>query len=105
MMNKKLMVAALSAVMLSGCALGTFPPGALFTSQKMPITATSNGSSCAKKGTGSALNVLGLFATGDASIATAKEKAGISKIDTVDVSNTSVLLGLFVKTTVEVCGE
>lgn len=92
------------AAMLSGCALGTFPPGVLITSQKMPVTATSNGSSCAKKGTGSTMNLLGLFAFGDASIATAKEKAGISKIDTVDVSNAS-FLGIFTKTTVEVCGE
>jgi hypothetical protein len=65
-----------------------------FSSQKLPVDAPNNAVSCEKKGTGTSTNVLGLFAFGDASIASAKKTAGITKVDSVDVAHTGVL-GLF----------
>lgn len=103
---KKVFSAALiaSALAMTGCAMAPFQPGALYTGQKLPLSAENNATSCAKKGTGTATNVLGWVAVGDASIATAKQNGGITKIDTVDVKHTAVL-GLFGVTVVEVCGE
>jgi hypothetical protein len=104
-MNKTIIaIIALPVFLMSGCAMAPFQSGAIFSAQKMPVNAANNATSCSKKGTGTATNILGLIATGDASIATAKKSAGISKVDTVDVSHFG-LLGLFGTTTVEVCGE
>jgi len=103
---KKVFSAALiaSALAMTGCATAPFQPGLLYSGQSLPVDAENNATSCAKKGTGTATNLLGLIATGDASIATAKKNAGIKKIDTVDIQHTSIL-GLFSTTVIEVCGE
>ena len=104
-MKKLIAVAAIAAsTTLAGCAMAPFQPGALFTQQKIPVDAPNNATSCAKHGSGSATNILGLFAIGDASVGNAKKMAGISKIDTVDVTHTGIL-GLFSTTTTEVCGD
>ena len=104
-MSKAIFAAtALSVSMLSGCAMTPFQSGSIYSAQKLPIDAPNIATSCGKKGTGTSTNILGLFAFGDASIASAKKSAGITKIDTVDVAHTGVL-GLFSTTTVEVCGE
>ena len=99
-----LIVPALAAALMSGCAVAPFQPGSIYSQQKMPVDAPNNATSCAKKGTGTATNVLGLFAFGDGSIASAKKSAGITKVDSVDVSHIG-LLGIFGTTTTEVCGE
>lgn len=103
---KKVFASALiaSAITLTGCATAPFQPGLLYTGQKLPVDAENNATKCAKTGTGTATNILGLIAVGDASIASAKKSAGISKIDTVDVQHTAIL-GLFSTTVIEVCGE
>lgn len=104
-MNKVFSAALIaSALAMTGCATAPFQPGLLYTGQSLPVDAENNATSCAKKGTGTATNILGLIATGDASIATAKQNAGIKKIDTVDVQHTAIL-GLFSTTVIEVCGE
>ncbi|MDM4769600.1 TRL-like family protein [Solimonas sp. SE-A11] len=92
------------AALLSGCAAAPFQPGLLFSQQKIPVVAPNQATTCAKTGTGQATNILGLFAFGDASIATAKSSAGISKVDSVDISHTGIL-GLYSSTTIQVCGE
>ena len=104
-MKKIGLVAILAgAALLSGCAAAPFQPGLLFSQQKIPVVAPNQAPGCAKQGTGKATNILGLIAFGDASIASAKKNAGITKVDTVDISHTGIL-GLFGSTTVEVCGE
>ena len=57
-----------------------------------------------KVGKASAVNVLGIVATGDASINAAAKDAGIKKISHVDQEEVSVL-GLFSKVTTFVYGE
>lgn len=93
-----------AAATLSGCAAAPFQPGLLYTQQSLPLDASNQATSCAKTGTGSTVNILGLIATGDASISSAKKSAGITKVDTVDVKHVGIL-GLIGTTTVKVCGE
>ena len=57
-----------------------------------------------KVGTGTVTSILGLIATGDASIRTIANSAGISKIDYVDYKSTNIL-GLIATYTVYVYGE
>jgi hypothetical protein len=76
---------------LTSCAMVTSPvSGFLYSSVKAPIDATSNAAST-KVGRAKCMSILGLFATGDASISTAAKSAGITKIHHVDFENFSVL--------------
>ncbi len=67
--------------------------GGLYTSVKSGAAVTSN--TLGKKvGVSSASNILGIIATGDATIQTAAKSAGIKKISHVDQEASSIL-GLF----------
>lgn len=91
-------------ITLTGCAGVTSPvSGYLITSVQGPITATGE-SSYVKKGHGSCVSILGLFAVGDASIDTIIRRAKITKVHHVDYASTSFLF-LFSKYTVWVFGE
>lgn len=83
---------AAAVVTASGCAAVASPvgQGALFTSVQGPVTATPN-SAVSKVGESCASNVLGLFATGDASIEQARRNGGINEVSTIDHHSTSVL--------------
>ena len=76
-------VAMLAAVVLTGCA-STYPAGSLYQELKMPITATSAKCINCKKGYSEATSILGLVATGDASIEAAAKQGGITVIHHVD---------------------
>jgi TRL-like protein family len=107
-MNKiRLAVCAvmLSGFLVSGCAAVASGPlmGVIYTDVKYPQSATSNSGS-SKMGMAEATSILGLFATGDASIETAARTAGITKISHVDYEATS-FLGIYAKYTVMVYGE
>lgn len=93
-----------AAATLAGCAAAPFQPGLLYTQQSLPVDASDEATKCVKTGSGSTVNILGLIATGDASIASAKKSAGITKVDTVDVNHVGIL-GLISTTTIKVCGE
>lgn len=101
----KMIALSLSAVaLMSSCAMVNVPVrGALYTSVKAPVAVTSN-SGAAKVGTSSATSILGIVATGDASIDAAAKSAGITKIHHVDAEGMSVL-GLYAKYTIYVYGE
>jgi len=87
-----------------GCAATSAPvSGMIFTNVTAPVTATGN-TGAEKEGKGSCVSILGLFAFGDCSIATAAKEAGITKIRSVDHSSTSVL-SFFASYTVIVKGE
>lgn len=93
-----------ATLLLTSCATVKSPlNGSLYTSVKAPLTATSNSNST-KVGSAVATSVLGLVATGDASIDAAAKSAGITKIHHVDEESTSIL-GLFAKYKVYVYGE
>jgi hypothetical protein len=102
---KNLMIVAAVAMLLSSCAAFVATPvlGAIYTDVKAPVFATSN-TVATKVGTAEATSILGLVATGDASINAAAQKAGIKKISHVDYHGTSIL-GIFAKYTVYVYGE
>lgn len=101
---KKLFMLIVLAGFLSGCAFVTAPTiGALYTDVKAPLAVTSNEGS-SKVGTGQATSILGIVATGDASIETIAKSAGITKIHHVDYQAMSIL-GLYAKYTVFVYGE
>ncbi len=103
--HKSLMVLLLlSLFLLAGCAYSVAPlVGTVYTDVKAPITATDS-DSYSKVGTAEATSVLGIVATGDASIEAAMKNGGISKVHHVDYHSTSIL-GLYAKFVVTVYGE
>ena len=58
----------------------------------------------AKTGEAKATSILGIIATGDASVAAAAKNGGITKVKTVDVKATSII-GIYATYTVVVTGE
>lgn len=97
------LVAVFALVAFSGCA-SIYPVGTLYTDVQIPVESSSASAACPKVGTSEATSILGLVATGDASIQTAAANAGITKINTIDwdVENILGIIGTY-KTTV--CGE
>ena len=92
------------AFCMSSCAYVASPVlGSIYTDVHAPVAATSN-SVGSKVGMSEATSILGLVATGDASIQEAAKKAGITKISHVDYHTTSIL-GIFAKFEVYVYGE
>ncbi len=75
-----------------GCGAMTVSPvtGFLYTDIKAPVTATSH-TSYSKIGTASCTSILGLIATGDASIEAACKSVGITKIHHVDYHSNNIL--------------
>lgn len=102
-MRKGLIGLFLVAVLfLSGCA-SCFPIGALYTEAKLPVAAGEPGS-FNKTGTAKATSILGLVATGDASIKAAMENGGITRIKYVDYSAKNIL-GVYGEYTTTVYGD
>lgn len=94
-----------AAVLFSSCAMTNRAPltGFLYTSTKSPGAVTSN-AGASKVGTAEAMSILGIVATGDASIDAAAKAAGISKIHHVDEECTAIL-GIIAKYKIHVYGE
>ena len=90
-MKLKALILAASVATLSGCAVTSSPVGnALYTDVSGPV-GVSNSAEASKLGKSCAHNVLGLVATGDASIEAAKKSGNISTVSSVDGHGTSVL--------------
>ncbi len=91
---------------LTGCVAYSTSPvtGVLYTDVKAPVTATASDTAAMKSGSATVTSVLGLVATGDASIEAAAKNGGITKIHHVDYSSKSVL-GIYAVYTVTVYGE
>ena len=99
-----LVVGAGLIMVLSGCAMVKAPVnGGWYTNLQASEGATSN-VGASKIGEASCTSILGLIATGDASIDAAAKAAGITKIHHVDYKAES-LLGIYSKYTVVVYGE
>ena len=88
-MTKILSVAALAAILFSGCASST-PTGALFTGVKLPVSG-NQGASGNKTGEASCMSLLGILATGDCSVSTAAKNGGITQVQSVDTRVDSIL--------------
>lgn len=95
-----------SSLLVSGCAAFVVTPvmGALYTSVKAPVTAGDQAVGHSKVGRASASSILGLIATGDASIDAAMRAGGITKIHHVDYEGSSIL-GIVATFTTIVYGE
>ncbi|MHB8483242.1 MAG: TRL-like family protein [Nitrospiria bacterium] len=94
----------LISIVSGGCAHAPFPlTGFIYTEGKAPYHAADNAST-GKTGTACATSILGMIATGDASIATAMKAGGISQVAAVDYSKKSVL-GLYAEFCTIVTGK
>ena len=92
---------------LTGCFAVTQTPalGVLYADVKAPVTVTSNAAGEKMlKAESPVKSYFGLIATGDASIATAAKRAGVTKIHHVDYHSTN-MLGIVATYTVIVYGE
>jgi len=96
-------ILVISAALLTGCAT-SYPIGGLYTELKLPVAVTGNSGNSPKVGTAECKSILGLIATGDASVETAMRNGGITKIHHVDweVEN---ILGIIGEYKVTVYGE
>jgi hypothetical protein len=101
---KSLAFAGAAALMLSSCA-GVMAPvtAAIYGDVSAPYAVTSNNVGT-KVGTASAKSILGIVATGDASVNAAAQNAGITKISHVDYRSTHIL-GFIATFEVMVYGE
>lgn len=101
----KIAAVAMGVVAFSSCAMVNTPAGVstLYTdvAHMEAVTANPIGK---KVGTATATNILGAITTGDASVQTAANNAGIRKISHVDCKKTNIL-GLYATYTVFVYGE
>ena len=90
---------------LTGCAAAVHSPvtGLLVTNVKGPLTATGKSGTALKSGSSEATSVLGLVASGDASIRAAALAGGITEIHYVDYHSAS-FLGIYAKFTTTVYG-
>jgi hypothetical protein len=104
---KKIMVlmclAGLGGFILSGCALGPYAPGIGYSNLQGPVTSTGNAAG-PKKGTAQCVNYAGVYAAGDASIATAAKNGKIRRIQTVDYEMINYS-PFYIKTTTIVTGD
>jgi uncharacterized protein (DUF885 family) len=90
-----LMLLTLLLTIVGGCAIATTPasnpyPAWLYQNVKAPVDA-ENGVEAVKEGKACVTNILGIVATGDASIDEAKRAGGIKEIASVDYQVNSVL--------------
>jgi len=98
-MKKVLAVIALAGFLFTGCA-SYLPMGVVYTKVDGSIGAGTGSVSYSKVGKAQAQSVLGLVATGDASIQTAAKNGNIKTIKYVDyhVENILGIIGTYITT-------
>ena len=96
---------ALLAIGVAGCLSAPFqPPGGVVSVTTAPLSTEGNWDVGTKSGKSSSFSVLGLYASGDCSIATAARNGWLKKIGHVDYAYVNVI-GIWQKATVIVYGE
>ena len=97
-MKKALNILAVGAVALSlgGCAT-SYPVGGLITEIQLPVAVTDNNGSASKVGEANCASYIGMVATGDCSLETAKKNGNITKVKHVDwhVDNLLGIIGKY----------
>lgn len=88
--------ALLAVVVMTGCAT-SYPIGRIYQELKLPVAATGAKIANLKIGKSECKSILGLIATGDASISAAAKNAGITTIHHVDweVENILGVIGTY----------
>lgn len=90
-MNRTFRALAATALLLSVSACATpYPLGILYTDVDVPAGA-GDSTSATKEGRACIQSYFGLIATGDGSVATAKQAGGITRIASVDVEVSNIL--------------
>ena len=80
-----IVLASLLAVGLAGCLSAPFqPPSGVVSVTTAPLSTEGNWEVGSKRGEASSTSVLGLYASGDCSIAAAARNGGLKKIGHVD---------------------
>ena len=105
---KKLLIAAVVALGLTGCTTAPFQPsvGMVYSDAKAPLQLDYDNTDLGHRvGSAYTISVLGLFAGGDCSIQAAAKNGKIRIIKHADYRFTNILFGLFTKTTVYVYGD
>ena len=104
MAKKTLILGSITALLLSGCAFK--PTQALvYSNTKAPYMATAADAQANKRGVSEkCTNILGLIATGDCSIETAKKNGGITTVSSVDWEGKNIL-GIFMTGKTVVTGK
>ena len=102
---KKLFALALTVSLLGGCASSTSPvTGFMYSNIKAPMAVNQAGDKPQRVGRASVRSILGILATGDASIATAARNGGIREIHYVDYESQN-FFGVLAEYTVVVYGN
>ena len=92
-MNKLVKIAAFAAVALTitGCAVRP-TAGIIYSETQVPVTATSSSKATVIKGTSDkCTSILGLIATGNCGVESAKANSGINTVTSVDYKVTTIL--------------
>lgn len=103
-------LAALCVTMMTGCGalIAVSGGGMLYQDTKTPLGDVSywgpSTNSASKKGEASFTSILGILATGDASLKEAMERGGITKVHHIDQQVTNIL-GLIATYKIIVYGE
>lgn len=93
------------AMGMAGCLSAPFqPPSGLVAVTKAPLSTEGNWEVGPRRGEASSTSVLGLYASGDCSIAAAARNGGLKKIGHVDYEYVNVV-GIWQQATVIVYGE
>lgn len=102
-MRKHLLVLVAGCALLAGCAGAAAPVYGWYGDVKWG-TQVPGGAIGSKTGEAKCTSILGLIATGDASVEAAARAGGITKVMTVDHHSKNIL-GLFAEFTTKVTGE
>jgi len=101
----KILLAVVALVAFAGCVFGPSPlQGSLYTDVKYPSDSPNQAKIVEKKGEACATGILGLVATGDASLEAAAKDGKITQITAVDYHYNNIL-GLYAKYCTVVKGE
>ncbi len=101
----KRMMVLLLATLLGGCAVADAPVnGYVYSNVQAPLTATALPDEPQRVGRASARSILGVVASGDASIQTAARNGGITEIHHVDYQSAN-FFGVLAEYTVVVYGN
>jgi hypothetical protein len=102
-MAKRLLALVAGAALFSGCAMAASPVNGWYADVKWG-TEIPSGSPGSKVGMAECQTILGLFASGDATVETAARNGGITTVKTVDHHSMNVL-GIYSKFTTKVTGD
>lgn len=101
---RRIIITMALAALATACVATPVGPGIIYTNVHAPLEATGSIAASTRTGRAEAIQILGLVATGNASIERAARDGGITKIHHVDYRGFSIL-GIYSKFEIFVYGE